>query len=162
MAASVTVFPRQARLRRLVEFEQEAAELGEALRPELLCPGALDFGDGVADYANRGGAAGGEGDALGAEVVGVRSALEVVEALELTEQVVERLLANPQPDGQLGGSRALGSGVLEDVQVGGVEIAEAALVQPLEHVLLHRLPGHAQERADQRRPERPLHVRKVA
>jgi hypothetical protein len=45
-------------------------------------------------------------------------------------------------------------GVVEDARVGGVEVVEAALVQPLEHVPLHRLPGHAEERADQRRPER--------
>jgi DNA-binding MarR family transcriptional regulator len=32
-----------------------------------------------------------------------------------------------------------------------LEIGETVLVEPLEHVLLHRLPGHAQQRADQRR-----------
>src|SRR5262249_26858637 len=77
----------------LVEIVEESAELGEAFWPELLCPGGLHFADRFADDLDRGGAAWGEGDALGAEVVGIRSALEVVEALELAEQVVERLFA---------------------------------------------------------------------
>ena len=84
---------------------------------------------------------GGEGDALGAQVVGIRSALEVAEPLELAEQVVEGLLADPEPGGQLGGPRALRPGVPEDVQVRRVEVVEAALVQPLEHVPLDRFPG---------------------
>jgi len=37
-----------------------------------------------------------------------------------------------------------------------IEVVEAALVQPLEHVPLHGLPGDAQERTDQRRPKRLL------
>jgi hypothetical protein len=40
----------------------------------------------------------------------------------------------------------------------------AALVQPLEHAPLHRLPGHTQERTDERWSERllsSLGVRKV-
>jgi hypothetical protein len=48
--------------------------------------------------------------------------------------------------------------------VGGVEVVEPALVQSLEHAPLHRLPRHAQERSDQRRPERLLSrgsIRKV-
>ncbi len=49
------------------------------------------------DHANRGGAAWGEDDAFGAQVAGVWSALEVVEALELAEEVVEGLFADPQP-----------------------------------------------------------------
>lgn len=36
----------------------------------------------------------------------------------------------------------------------GVEVGEAVLVQAFEHALLHDLPGHAQKRADQGRPER--------
>jgi hypothetical protein len=47
----------------------------------------------------------------------------------------------------------LRSGVLEDVEVRRLDVAEAALVQPLEHPLLHGFPGQAQERADQGRPE---------
>jgi hypothetical protein len=53
-------------LPRLVELEQEFAELGEAFRAELLRPGGLDFADGFADDADRGRAAWGEGDPLGA------------------------------------------------------------------------------------------------
>ena len=156
-APKATWLERHARLARPLrepaDFEQEVAELGEAFRAELLRPGGLDFADRLADHADRGVAAWGEGDAFGAQVVGIWPAFEVAEALELAEQVVEGLFADPQPGGQLGGPRALRSGVLEDVQVGRVEVVEAALVQPLEHVPLHRLPGHAQERADQRRPE---------
>src|SRR5438552_5938113 len=118
-----------AQLRHLVELEQEVAELREARRAELLRPGGLHVGNCLADYANRGGAASREGDPFGAEVVGVRSSLEIAEALELAEQVVEGLFADPEPSGQLGGSRTLRAGVLEDVQVGGVEVFEAALVQ---------------------------------
>jgi quercetin dioxygenase-like cupin family protein len=60
----------------------------------LLRPSGLHFADSLADHANRGVAAWGKDDALGALVVGVRPALEVVEALEFAEQVVERLLAH--------------------------------------------------------------------
>src|SRR5215207_2835960 len=93
--------PRRCRwlLGGVVELEQEALELGEALRAEALCPGALDLGDGVAERVDRAGAAWGQGDAFGALVVGIGSALEVVEALELAEQVVEGLFADPQPGG---------------------------------------------------------------
>jgi hypothetical protein len=49
----------------------------------------LDFGDGIADHADRGGAASGEGDACRAEVVGVWSAFEAAEPLEFAEEVVE-------------------------------------------------------------------------
>src|SRR5215211_3279063 len=156
--------PRRCRwlLGGVVELEQEALELGEALRAEALCPGALDLGDGVAERVDRAGAAWGQGDAFGALVVGIGSALEVVEALELAEQVVEGLFADPKPGGQLGGPRALWSRVLEDVEIGGIEVVEAALVQPLEHVPLHRLPGDAQERADQWRPERLLRCHRIS
>lgn len=82
------------------------------------------------------------------------SALEVVEALELAEQVVESLLADPQPGGQFGRPCTLRSGVLEDVEMRRAEVVEAALVQPLEHVPLHCLPGDAQERADARGSDR--------
>jgi hypothetical protein len=87
---------------------------------------------------------------------GVRTALEVVEPLELAEHVVERLLAHAEPSGELTRPGALGAGVLEQVEVRGVQIVEAVRVQPLQHVALHRLPRHAQECADQRRPEGTL------
>src|SRR5829696_9903318 len=150
--------PRRCRwlLGGVVELEQEALELGEALRAEALCPAALDLGDGVAERVDRADATWGQGDALGALVVGIGPALEVVEALELAEQVVEGLFADPQPGGQLGRPRALRAGVLKDVQMRRVEVVEAVLVQAFEHVALDRLPGHAQERADQRRAERLL------
>jgi hypothetical protein len=120
----------------------------------LPCPGGLDLGDRLPHHVARRNTASGEGNALGAHVVGIRAALEVVEALEFAEQVVERLLADPQPGGQLGRPRALRARVLKDMQVRQVEVVVAALVQPREHVPLDHLPGHAQERADQRRPER--------
>src|SRR5436189_5450975 len=49
---------------RLVQLEQEAAELGEALRAEPCRPCRLDVGDCVADHANCGFAASGEDDAF--------------------------------------------------------------------------------------------------
>lgn len=130
--------------------------MGEALGAELLCPGGLEFVDRLADGERRGGAALGEGDAFGAEVVRVRSAFEVLEALELAEEVVEGLFANPESRGELGGPGTLRPGVLEDVQVRRVEVVEAAFVEPPEHVSLHGLPGDAQERSDEWRPERLL------
>jgi len=43
-----------------------------------------------------------------------------------------------------------------------IEVVEAMLVEPFQHAPLHGLPGHAQERADQRRAEGLLwHCRKV-
>jgi hypothetical protein len=113
-----------AQLRRLVELQQEAAEPREARWAELLCPRGLHFADRLADHANRGGAPSGEGDAPGAQVVGVWSALEVAEAFKLAEKVVEGLFADPQPDGQFGGPRTLRSWVLEDVQVRRIEVDE--------------------------------------
>ena len=93
---------------------------------------------------------------FGAQVVGVGSALEVVEALELAEQVVERLFADPQSGRQFGRPCALRAGVLKDGQMRGVEVVEAVLVQAFEHVPLDRFPRDAQQGADQRRPERSL------
>jgi hypothetical protein len=122
------------------------------LLAELLGPFDLELADGLADDADRGDAARAEGDALRAQVVRVGPALEVAGTLELAEQVVERLLADPQPRRQLGRPRALGPRVLEDVHVRRVEVVEAVLVQGREHTPLHRFPGHAQERADQGRP----------
>jgi hypothetical protein len=100
--------------------------LGEGLRAELLCPGGLHFADRLADHADRGGSSSREDDAFGAQVIGIRSALEGLEALELAEEVVEGLFADPQPRGQFGRPGALRSGVLEDVQVRRVEVVEAA------------------------------------
>jgi len=74
-------------------------------------------------------AAFGEDDALGAQVVGILVPFEVAEALELTEQIVESLLADAQPSGQVGRSQALRPGVLQDVQMCRFEVGEAAFVQ---------------------------------
>ena len=126
--------------------------MGEAFGAELVCPVGFEFGDGVADGSDDGFAAWGEGDAFGALVMGVGLAVEVVEAFEVSEEVVEGLLGDPQLGGELGWAGALRSGVLEDGEVGGVEVGEAVLVQSFEHVALHGLPGEAQERADQRWP----------
>ncbi len=92
---------------------------------------------------DRGDAALSEDDPFGAEVVRVRFALEVSEAFELAEEVVERLLADSDLGGDVGRTRALRSRVSEHGEVGAVEVVEAALMQPLEHVLLDRLPGNA-------------------
>jgi len=70
--------------------------------------------------------------------------------------VVDGLFRHSQARGELGRPRALRSRVLEDVQVGAVEVIEAALVQPLEHLPLYGFPGEPQERTDQRWPDRVL------
>src|SRR5215472_4857993 len=89
--------PRRPELGEPVQIDQERAELPETLRAEFLLPTALDLGDGLTDDADGGGAARREGDALGAEVVGVRSPLEVAETLELAQEMVQGLLADPEP-----------------------------------------------------------------
>jgi len=104
-------------------------------------PGPSDLGDRLADDADRRGAASGQHDALGAQAVGIGLALEVVEALELAEQVVEGLLGDPEPRGQLGRARALGLGVLEHAEVREVEVGEAAVAEPLEGVLTWTVEG---------------------
>jgi hypothetical protein len=43
--------------------------------------------------------------------------------------------------------------MVEDGQVRRLEVVEAALVQPFEHVSLNCLPCHAKKRSDQRRAE---------
>ena len=90
---------KATRLRQFVELEQEGTELGEAFSAEFLRPRGLEIGNGLADHADRGAAARGEGDALGAEVIRIRSPLEVAEAFELAQQVVEGLLADAPPSG---------------------------------------------------------------
>src|SRR5580765_4364370 len=114
---------------RLLELEQQVTEPGESSRAELLRPRGFDLGDRFADDADRGEAALREDDALGALVVGVRLPLEVTEALERAEQVVECLLADSQLGGEVGRPRTLRSRVAEDREVGRVEVVEAALVQ---------------------------------
>jgi hypothetical protein len=47
----------------------------------LLRPRRLDIGDGLADHADRGFSPPRQGDAFGAQVVGVRPALEVGAAI---------------------------------------------------------------------------------
>src|SRR5215208_1797894 len=86
---------RCAQLGQPVELEQEVAELVETFRSELLSPCGLDLADGLSDHAHRSDAAWSESDAFRAKVVGIRSTLEIAEPFELTEQVVEGLLADP-------------------------------------------------------------------
>jgi hypothetical protein len=57
-----------------VEVDEEVAQLGEALRAELLRPLGLQFGDRLPDDANRVDAAVSKHHTLGAQVVGVRLA----------------------------------------------------------------------------------------
>ena len=89
----------------------------------------------------------------------LRVPLEVAEAFELTEQVVDGLLAHPESRRELRRARSLRPWVEEDVDVCGVEVLEPPLVQPLEHPSADGLPRKAQERADQRRAEGPLRGR---
>ena len=138
---------------RLVELEQEAPKLGEALRSEPSFPIALDLADGVSHGVPRQLAAPGEGDALGASVVRICPALEIAESFELAEEIVDCLLAHASSGRDLGGSCPLGPRVQQDVQVGRVQVVESLFVQPLEHPPLHLFPGHPQESADQRWPQ---------
>ena len=84
------------------------------------------------------------------------STLEIAEPFQLAKQVVQRLLADQQPCGQVRRPPPLWSWVLEHGQVRGVEVRKAVLVQAIEHVLLHPFPWHTQEGADERRPKRFL------
>src|SRR4051812_41543233 len=115
----------------------------------------LDLADGVPDGEGGLFAPCGEGDSFRSSVVGIRSALEVSEAFELAEEVVDRLLAHASPGGKLGGSCPLWPGVEQEVQVGRVQVVESVLVQTGEHPTLHLLPWHTQKGADERRPKRP-------
>ena len=82
----------------------------EPLRAELGPPFTLDLGDGVTNHVDRVLAAAREGDAPRTQVVGVWQALEVAEPFELSEKVVERLLADPEPRAQLGRPRTVWAG----------------------------------------------------
>jgi len=75
----------------------------------------------------------------------MRLALEVPQPLELAEEVVERLLADPERGGDVGRPGALRSWVTQDDEICGVEVVEAALVQSLEHVPLDGLPRDAKD-----------------
>ena len=103
-----------------------------------------------------------EDDASRAQVLRVASTLEVAEAFELPEQVVDGLLADTETRGELGGPRTLWARILEDRQVRRVEIPVSMLVQPLEHAPTHGLPGNAEQRSDQRRAGRPARDGKAA
>ena len=133
----------------VVEVGEQGAQFGEAPGAELLFPFDLDLVHDVAHRACCSVSAAGEGDALEALVVGVVAALEVAVAFELPEEVVERLLAHAGASGELGGAQVVGSGPLQNGQVGGAEVGEAPLVQSGEHSLQDGFPGHAQERADE-------------
>src|SRR3954454_1828807 len=84
----------------VVEVGQQEAELGEAVGTESLLPFGLDLFDDVAHRACCALAAFCECDALEALVARIVVSLQVAEALELAEQVVERLLAHAVARGQ--------------------------------------------------------------
>jgi hypothetical protein len=83
---------------------------------ELLGPEGFGLGDRFANHLDRCLAARGERDAFRAEVFGVGSAFEVVDALEFAEEVVQCLLGDPQAGGELGRSFPSWPWVLEDEQ----------------------------------------------
>jgi len=93
--ARTHVTDRGVQLGQPVELEQKVAELVETFRSELPSPGGFDLADGLSDHAHHGYAAWSERDALGAKVVGIHSTLEIAEAFELAEEVVQGLLADP-------------------------------------------------------------------
>ena len=134
-----------------VELDEKRPELLEPLRAELLRPLGLDLGDRLADHSCDSVTTLRHRDAPRPQVVRVGETLDVPEALELAEQVVERLLAHPQPRGQVGGPEPLRAGVLEHDQVWRREIVEAALVEAFQHPLADGLERHPEEGTDQRR-----------
>src|SRR3954449_11112077 len=84
-----------------VEIAEEQAQLGEALGAELVLPFALDGADDVAHRLRCASAAAGERDALEALVAGIVAPLQVAEALELAEQIVQGLFTHAALCGQL-------------------------------------------------------------
>jgi hypothetical protein len=128
--------------RELVEGEQECLQLREPLGAELFRPGRLDLIDCCSDDANCGSAAFRDGDPLAALVVWVGPSLEVAELFELAQEVVEGLLADLQPGCELRGPGVVGARPLEDDQVSGVEVSEAALVETLEHLPVDHVHRH--------------------
>src|SRR4051794_19999421 len=96
-------FYRSGRFVELPEVVEELAELVEALGAKALGPGVLDFGDRLADRGCGFGSAGGQDDPFRALVIRVGPALEIAEALELAEEMVERLFAHAESDGEVRG-----------------------------------------------------------
>src|SRR3954468_24111015 len=84
-----------------VEIGEKQAQLGEGFGAELVFPFALDVADDVAHRLRCASSAGGERDALEALVARIVAPLQVAEALELAEQIVEGLFAHAGPGGQL-------------------------------------------------------------
>src|SRR5213079_1324067 len=99
------------------------------LGAELLLPFCLHFPDDVAHSERCSLSALGQGDALEPLVAGIVAALQVAEALELSQQVVESLLAHAALRGQLRRAKVVGSRPLQDAQVRRAQVGEAALAQ---------------------------------
>ncbi len=89
-------------------------------------------------------------------------ALEIAEPLELSEQVVERLLADPELRGEGRGPHPVGAGILEDGQVRALEVVEAMLVRTVALVPPHDLERPPQQRTDEGRPHRRLGLQSKA
>ena len=79
----------------LVELEEEGTQLAEPLWAELLRPLTFHLADRFAHHARGCFAARCEGDSFRAHVVWVRASLDVAEAFEFPEQVVQGLFAHP-------------------------------------------------------------------
>ena len=69
----------------------------------------------------------------------------------MPELVVHGLLAHSHTGRELRGPQALRARVLEYEEVRLVEVVEAVLVEPLQHVPPHDLEWSTQERTDERR-----------
>ena len=137
----------------LTEFTKQLAQKSQAFRSEPPFPVVLDLPYGLPDDQDHRLAARREMDAPGAQVVRVVPTLEIAEALQLAEQVVDGLLARSQSGRELGRLRSLRTGEQEDTQVRHVEVAKPPLMQPLEHAPAHGFPRNPKQRADERRPE---------
>ena len=138
----------------LVELDEQVAEPGELRCAELLRPLLLHLGDRIADRTGHRLAAARQRDAPRAAVLGVGPPLDVPETLELSELVVQSLLAHPQALCELRRSQPLWAGVLDDREMRRIDVVEAPLVQPLEHADPKHVERHPQQRADQRWAER--------
>lgn len=150
-----------ARLDDLAEFGQQCAELVKAFAPESLGPFTLDLCDDFTQGVAECFAAGRELDPFALVGSGERLALQVAEHLELSEKMVDGLAARPRARRELGGPKAVRPGPLEDREVSLVQIGEPALPESLQLPVAQLLPGDAQQRSHQRRPEFELHGQTV-
>ena len=67
----------------------------------------------------------------------------------MADQAIGRLLGHLRPRRDLGRAEPVRRGVLEDVEVGGGDVAVAGCRHPVPHALADLLQRHPQQRPDQ-------------